>query len=96
MDLPTNLETIKLNEQTNYRSNEINKSKNYFESEIREQQTIIKNLSKYITGFDYTDQILTVFLTIFSGVNIFSHIKTKKKHTGLISSVFSLFLCLSV
>ena len=78
MDLPTNLETIKLNEQTNYRSNEINKIKNYFESEIREQQTIIKNLSKYITGFDYSDQILTAFLTIFSGVNVFSHIKTKK------------------
>ena len=92
MDLPTNLQTIKLKEQTNYRSNEINKIKNYFESEIREQQTIIKNLSKYITGFDYTDQILTVSLTIFSGVNIFSPIKTKK-HTGLTHSFFSLFKC---
>ena len=90
MDLPTNLETITLNEQTNYRLNEINKIKNYFECEIKEQETIIKKLSKYITGFDYTEKILTVFLTIFSGLNIFSHIKTKK-HTGLISSVFSLF-----
>ena len=30
MDLPTNLETITLNEQTNYRLNEINKIRNYF------------------------------------------------------------------
>ena len=77
MDLPTNLETITLNEQTNYRLNEINKIKNYSECEIKEQETIIKKLSKYITGFDYTEKILTVFLTIFSGLNIFSHIKTK-------------------
>ena len=51
-----------------------------FECEIKEQETIIKKLSKYITGFDYTEKILTVFLTIFSGLNIFSHIKTKKTH----------------
>ena len=95
LKLPTNLETITLNEQKNYRLNEINKIKDNFESEIKEQETFIKKLSKYITGFDYTDKILTVFLTIFSGLNIFSHVKTKKQ-TGLISSVFSLFFCLSV
>ena len=88
LKLPESLETITLNEQTNYILNEINTIKDYFESEIKEQETIIKKLSKCITGFDYTDKILTVFLTIFSVLNIFSHIKTKK-HTGLISSVFS-------
>ena len=40
----TNLETISLNEQTNYRSIEINRIKNYFESEIREQRKIISRL----------------------------------------------------
>ena len=84
-----------MNKQTNYRLNEINKIKNYFECEIKEQKVIIKTLSKYITGFDYIDKILAVFLTIFSGLNIFSHIKPKK-HTGLIISVFSLFFCLNV
>ena len=79
-ELPTNLETITLNEQTNYRLNEINKIKNYFECEIKEQETIIKKLSKCMTGFDYIDNILTVFLTMFIGVNIFSHIKIKKSH----------------
>ena len=89
-NLPTNLETITLNEQKNFRLNEINTIKDYFEPEIKEQEIIIKKLSKYITDFNYCDKILTVFLTVFSGVSIFSHIKTKK-HTGLISSVFTLF-----
>ena len=79
LKLPTNFETIAINEQTNYRLNEINKIKDYFECEIKKQQTI-KKLSKYITGFDYTDKVLTVFLTVFSAVSIFSHIKTKKTH----------------
>ena len=61
MDLPTNLETITLNEQTNYRLKEINKIKKYLECEIKEQKTIIKRLSKYVTGVDYTDKISTVF-----------------------------------
>ena len=53
---------------------------------------MIKQLSKYITGFDYTDNILTVFLTVFSGTNIFAPVKTNKKKRllGLITSVFSL------
>ena len=46
---------------TSFRSNEINKIKDYFECEIRERQPVTKKLSKYITGFDYTDKILIVF-----------------------------------
>ena len=92
-NLPTNLETMTLNEQTNYRLNEISKIKNYFECEIKDQELLTKKLSKYITCFDYTDKILTAFLTIFSRVNVFSHVK-KRKHAGLILSVFSLFFCL--
>ena len=30
--------------------------------------------------FDYTDKILTVFLTVFSGTNIFAHAKVKKNN----------------
>ena len=92
---PTNLKTTSLNEQTNYKLIEIGKIKDYFECEIKEQELLIKKLSKYITGFDFYDKILTVFLTVFSGVNFLSHIKTKT-YTRLISSVFSLFFCLSV
>ena len=60
-NLPNNLETITLNEQTNYRLIEIGKIKDYFDQKITEQQILVKKLSKYITGFDYTDKILTVF-----------------------------------
>ena len=60
-NLQTNLEPITLNEQTNYRLSEIGKIKDYFECETIDQELLIKKLSKYITGFDYTDKILTVF-----------------------------------
>ena len=58
---PINLEIISLNEQTNYRLIEIGKIKDYFDQEIKDQELLIKKLSKYITGFDYADKILTVF-----------------------------------
>ena len=63
-NLPTNLETITLNEQTSYILIEIGKIKDYFDREIKDQELLIKKLSKYITGFDYTDKILTIFLTV--------------------------------
>ena len=80
--LPNNLETITLNEQTNYRLMEIGKIKDYFDQEIKYQQVLTNRLSKYLTGFDYADKILTVFLTVFSGTNIFAHLKTDKKLLG--------------
>ena len=49
LKISTNLETISLNEQTNYRLNEISKIKDYFESEIKDQELLTKKLSKYIT-----------------------------------------------
>ena len=58
---PTNLEIISLIEQTNYRLIEIGKIKDYFDQEIKDQELLIKKLSKHITGFDYADKILTVF-----------------------------------
>ena len=60
-NLPNNLETIKLNEQTNYRLMEISKIKDYFEAEIKYQQLLTNRLSKCITCFDYTVKLLTVF-----------------------------------
>ena len=48
-----------------------------------------------MTCLDYTVKILTAFLAVFSGTNIFSHVKGKKRLLGLITSVFSLLFCLS-
>ena len=55
-NLPNNLETITLNEQTNYRLMEIGKIKDYFN-----QENLANKLSKYLTCFNYADKILTVF-----------------------------------
>ena len=64
LKIPINLEPISLNEQTQYRLIEIGKIKDYFEQEIKHQQNLTSKLSKYLTCFDYTDKILTVFLTV--------------------------------
>ena len=56
---------------------------------------LTSKLSKYLTGFDYADKILTVFLTVFSGTSIFAHFRGRKRLLGLISSVVSLLFCLS-
>ena len=44
--LQTNLETITLNEQTNYRLMETAKIKDYFEAEQRYQQLLTNRLSR--------------------------------------------------
>ena len=74
---------------------EIGKIKDYFDQEIKYQQLLTSKLSKYLTGFDYGDKILTVFLTVFPGTNIFVHVRGRKQLLGLISSFFSLLFCLS-
>ena len=66
LKIPTNLETISLNEQTNYRLMEIGKIIDYLEQKIKYQQLLTSELSKYLTCLDYTVKILNVFLTVFS------------------------------
>ena len=85
LKIPTNLEcnsmeTISLNEQVNYRLMEIGKVKDYLEQEIKYQQGLTSKLSKYLTGFDYANKILTVFLTVFSGTNILLMLKKKNNY----------------
>ena len=41
-----------------FRLNKINEIKDYFIAEIRERELMSKNLSKYITSFDYLDKSL--------------------------------------
>ena len=81
-------------DQSNYRLNEISQIKNYFSEEIQYQQSLTNKLSKYLTVFDYFNKILTVFLTVFSGTNIFSNVNNKQL-LDFITSVFSLSFSLS-
>ena len=83
------VETIKLKYQTNYKLSETSKIKEYFNTEIQYQQSLTNKLSKCLTCFDYTNKILTVFLTVFSSTNIFTHAKNEQV-TGLITAIFSL------
>ena len=89
------LETINLEDQSNYRLSEISKIKDYFNREIEYQQSLTNKLSKYMTVLDIANKILIVFLTVFSSTNIFAHVKNKKKLLGLITSIFSLLFSLS-
>ena len=91
----TNLEFKELLEdQSNYRLSEISQIKNYFDEEIQYQQSLTNKLSKYLTVFDYSNKILTVVLTVFLGISIFSNVNNKQL-LGLITSVFSLTFSLS-
>ena len=83
-----------LEDQSNYRLSEISQIKNYFSEEIQYQQSLTNKLSKYLTIFDYSNKILTVVLTAFSGTNIFINVNNKQL-LGLITSVFSLPFSLS-
>ena len=44
---------------------EIGKIKDCFDQEIKYQQLLTSKLSKYLTGFDYADKILTTFFNCF-------------------------------
>ena len=48
-----------------------------------------------MTIFDYSNKILAVVLTVFSGTNIFRNVKNKQL-LGLIISVFTLLFSLSL
>ena len=89
------METINLEDQSNYRLCEIRRIKTYFSEEIQYQQSLTNKLSKHLTVFDYSNKVLAVVLTVFSGTNIFSNVN-KKQLLGLINSVFSLSFSLSL
>ena len=89
------IETINIEDQSNYRLNEISKIKDYFNQKIKYQQSLTYKLNNYLTVFDILNKILTVFLTVFSSTNIFAHVKKKKKLLGLVTSIFSLLFSLS-
>ena len=62
------METKKLEDQSNYRLNEVSKVKDYFNEERQYQQSLTNKLSKYLTVFDCSNKILTVVLTVLSGL----------------------------
>ena len=62
---------------------EIGKIKDYFDQEIKYQQLLTSKLSKYSTGFDYADQILTIFFNCFLWGKHFCSRKRRKAVTWI-------------
>ena len=61
-----------LSEQTKSWLDEISKIENYFIKEINQRKSYSQKLNKYITAFDYIDQILVILSATSGGVSIIS------------------------
>ena len=75
--------------------NEISKIENYFNSEINQRKLCSKNLSKYVTAFDYIDKILIVFCATTGGVCIVSHAIVIGAPLGITSAGFTIAFSLA-
>ena len=66
------IDKTKLSDQAKYRLYKIKKIENYFINEINERESYSKNLSKYVTIFNYIDKILIVLRVTISSVSVIS------------------------
>ena len=81
---------INLSEQTKFWLSEIIGIENYFHQEINQWKLCSKNLSKYVTAFDYIDKILIVLSATSSGVCIISSASVVGAPVGIASASFTL------
>ena len=98
MDESNSIETIdrtNLTDQTKFRLSEISKIENYFQEEINQRKTSSKKLSKYVTAFDYIDNVLIVLGTTRSGVSIIFFTSVVGAPVGISSVSFTLIFSLT-
>ena len=84
------IDKTNLSEQTKFRLSEIIGIENYFQQEINQRRPCSKNLSKYVTAFDYIDKILIVLSATSSGVCIISSASVAGAPVGIASASFTL------
>ena len=84
------IDKTNLSEQTKFRLSEIIGIENYFQQEIYQRKPCSKNLSKYVTAFDYIDKILIVLSATSSGVCIISSASVAGAPVGIASASFTL------
>ena len=77
-----------------FRLNKISEVEKYFIAEIKERELMSKELSKYISFFDYFDKTLMVLSETNSGVSIASFATAIEAPIGITSAIFSLALSL--
>ena len=79
-----------LSEQTKRRLSEIIRIESYFYQEIDQRKSFSEKLSKYVTAFDYIDNILIVLSATSSGVSIISFTSFVGAPVGIASAGFTL------
>ena len=82
-------------EQTKFRLDEISKIEDYFIEEIHQKKSCSEKLSKYITIFDYIDNILIVLSATTGGISIISFVSVIGTLTGIVSSSLTLIFSLT-
>ena len=89
------IDKIKLSDQTKFRLYEIKNIDNYFINEINQQKSYSKKLSKYVTIFDYIDQILIILCATTGVISIISFPTTIGAPVGIASASFTLIFSLA-
>ena len=89
------IDETKLSDQTKYRLNEIKKLENYFHEEINQRKLCSKQLSKYVTTFNYIDKILIVLYATTGGVYIISQATVVGAPVGIASAGFAILFSLA-
>ena len=84
------IDKTKLSDQTKFRLYEIKKIDNYFINEINQQKSYSKKLSKYVTIFDYIDQILIILSATTGGISVISFTTGIGVPVGKASASFTL------
>ena len=89
------IKKINLSEQTKYRLSEINGTENYFHQEINQRKSCIKKLTRYVTTFNYIDNVLIILSATSSGVSIISLTNVVGEPVGIASASFTLIFSLT-
>ena len=89
------IDKTKLSDQTKFRLYEIKKNDNYFINDISQEKSYSKKLSKYVTIFDYIDQILIILSATTGGISIISFTTTIGAPVGIASASFTLIFSLA-
>ena len=83
------MDRTNLTEQTKIRLNKITQIENYFHPEINQRKLCSKKLSKYVTAFDYIDNVLIALSATSGGVSIISFTNVVGAPVGIASASFT-------
>ena len=83
------MDRTNLTEQTKIRLNKITQIENYFHPEINQRKLCSKKLSKYVTAFDYIDNVLIALSATSGGVSIISFTNVVGVPVGIASASFT-------